>query len=222
MKKISVIILVVLFFLGMTLFSFGQATGFVISNKPAGGSIGSAATTVDVLSSFNLNQTTAGQTLTVPNLTNAIAGKIIYLNNIGTVPLTLSPGGYLPVGYGVVLRWESIRWSINGSGYVSTTGSTGATGFTGITGSTGGTSNTGYTGNSGNTGTTGSIGVTGNTGDTGTTGSNGSTGNNGITGATGNTGSTGANGSTGSTGDTGNIGTQVIQVLLDLLVIQDP
>lgn len=91
---------------------FGQATGFVISNKASGGAIGTASATVDSYSSFNLNQTTASQTLTVPNLTNASAGKIIYINNIGSVQLTLSPGGTLPVGYGVVLRWDGVRWNI--------------------------------------------------------------------------------------------------------------
>lgn len=215
MKKASVIILLILFFLGITVLSFGQATGFLISNKPTGGSIGTAAATVDVLSSFNLNQTTAGQTLTVPNLTNAIAGKIIYLNNIGTVPLTLSPGGYLPAGYGVVLRWDGVRWSINGSGYVSytgSTGSTGSTGATGINGSNGATGSIGATGTLGITGSTGSVGVTGATGlvgitsNTGATGDTGATGITGITGSTSNTGSTGSTGSTGITGATGSTG----------------
>lgn len=91
---------------------FAQATGFIVSNKPTGGSIGTAPTTVDVNTLFNLNQTTAGQTLTVPNLSNASSGKIIYLNNIGSVQLTLSPGGVLPVGYGVILRWDLVRWNV--------------------------------------------------------------------------------------------------------------
>lgn len=127
---------------------FGQATGYVISNKSIGGAIGTASSTVDVLTNFNLNQTTAGQTLTVPNLTNASAGKIIYINNIGSVSLTLSPGGILPVGYGVILRWDGVRWNINSNG--NQLG--GATGSTGSNGNTGSTGTTGYTGSTGSTG----------------------------------------------------------------------
>ncbi len=106
MKKILFILL-----LFPALF-FGQATGYVISNKVSGGSIGSAASTVDVLTLFNLNQTTAGQTLTVPDLTAATKGKIIYINNTGSASLTLSPGGILAVGAGVILRWDGVQWSV--------------------------------------------------------------------------------------------------------------
>ena len=60
MKRILILLLILAPFL-----SFGQATGFVISNKATGGSIGTAATTVDLYTNFNLHQTTAGQTLTV-------------------------------------------------------------------------------------------------------------------------------------------------------------
>jgi len=179
--------------------SFGQATGFVISNKATGGSIGTAATTVDLYTNFNLHQTTAGQTLTVPNLTNPASGKIIQLNNTGTVTLILIPGGIIPIGYGVILRWDGTQWSVS-SGSVGATGPTGATGSAGATGPTG---NTGLTGPTGATGSTGATGPTGNTGLTGPTGATGSTG---ATGPTGNTGLTGATGSTGATGPTGNTG----------------
>jgi hypothetical protein len=110
MKKILFILLL------FPALMFGQATGLVIADKPVGGAIGTAATTVDLVSLFNLTQSTAGQTLTVPNLTNASAGKIIYINNKGSVTLTLSPGGVLPVGFGVVLRWDGVRWSVCGAG----------------------------------------------------------------------------------------------------------
>lgn len=56
-----------------------------IANLAAGGAIGTAATTVDVKTTFNLNQTTANQTITIPNPTDATAGRIIYVNNVGTV-----------------------------------------------------------------------------------------------------------------------------------------
>lgn len=98
---------------------FGQATGKVISDKPSGGSIGAASVTVDVWTLFNLNQTTSGQTITIPNLTNVSAGKIIYINNVGTVPVTLSPGGLLLVGTGIVLRWDGVRWNACNGGAIS-------------------------------------------------------------------------------------------------------
>jgi len=197
MKKILFILLL------MPALCFSQATGKVISDKPSGGTIGTAALTVDLYTLLNLNQTTAGQTLTVPNLTNAAAGKIIYINNIGSVTLTLSPGGVLPVGYGVVMRWDGVRWNVSGigntgSGASGSTGSTGIIGLTGNTGTNGNNGNTGSTGATGNTGSTGSAGTFGITGTSGTTGSIGNTGSSGSTGSTGNTGSIGITGATGS------------------------
>lgn len=57
----------------------------VVSNLATGGSIGTAATTVDIKTTFNINQTTASQTLTLPNPTNTTAGRVVYVNNVGTV-----------------------------------------------------------------------------------------------------------------------------------------
>lgn len=191
MKKFIHIILFLLF----TNFAFSQATGFIISNKPTGGSIGTASTTVDVNTNFNLHQTTAGQILTVPNLTNASAGKIIQLNNTGTTSLILTPGGNMPVGYGVILRWDGTQWSVS-SGSVGSTGATGVTGPSGTNGATGATGPTGPSGANGATGPTGAAGTNGATGSTGSTGSVGATG------STGATGPTGANASaTGATGE---------------------
>lgn len=185
--------------------SLGQATGFVISNKATGGSIGTAATTVDVNTNFNLHQTTAGQTLTVPNLTNASAGKIIQLNNTGSASLILTPGGNMPVGYGVILRWDGTQWSVS-SGSVGSTGATGPTGSAGSTGSTGPTGLTGNTGPTGSVGATGPSGTNGSNGATGATGATGTAGSNGATGSTGPTGAAGSNGATGGTGPTGSVG----------------
>jgi hypothetical protein len=106
MKKILFTLLLLI-----PLVAFPQATGKVITDKPSGGTIGSAASTVDLYTLFNLNQTTAGQILAIPNLTNVSAGKIIYVNNIGSVNLTLIPGGKLPVGRGVILRWDGTIWN---------------------------------------------------------------------------------------------------------------
>lgn len=200
MKKILLFIIVLF---AACASAFSQATGFVISNKATGGSIGTAATTVDVNTNFNLHQTTAGQTLTVPNLTNAAAGKIIQLNNTGSTSLILTPGGNMPVGYGVILRWDGTQWSVS-SGSVGSVGPTGPTGMVGATGNNGPTGSIGATGSVGATGATGSAGVTGATGSTGLTGPTGSVGATGITGATG---TAGVDGVTGSTGPTGSVGT---------------
>jgi len=50
-----------------------------ISNLPTGGVIGTAAATVDINSIFLINQTTAGQTVTIPNPTNAVLGQTAIL-----------------------------------------------------------------------------------------------------------------------------------------------
>lgn len=94
---------------------FGQANGLVISNKASGGAIGTAAATVDVASLFNVNQTTASQTLTVPNLTNATNGKTIHINNVGSTAFTLLSKTIEP-GTGILLRWTGSAWSISGVG----------------------------------------------------------------------------------------------------------
>ncbi len=57
----------------------------VLGNFAANGTIGTAAATVDVKTTFNINQTTANITLTLPSPTDTTAGRIIYINNIGTV-----------------------------------------------------------------------------------------------------------------------------------------
>lgn len=117
MKKIIFILLL------FPALMFGQATGYVISDKPSGGAIGTAATTVDIISLFNVNQTTTGQTLTVPNLTNAAAGKIIQINNVGSAAFTLTPGGLILTGKGVMLRWTGAAWNVTagGSGSINPT-----------------------------------------------------------------------------------------------------
>jgi len=114
MKKIIAICLLVL----NSSLVFGQANGLVISNKASGGAIGTAAATVDVASLFNVNQTTAGQTLTVPSLTNTTNGKTIHINNIGSVSFTLL-GKTVETGTGIILRWTGSAWNISGVGNAS-------------------------------------------------------------------------------------------------------
>ena len=68
-----------------------------IGNKPAGGVIGTAAATVDFGCIFRVNQATAGQTLTLPNPTNATLTQIVTIKNSGgssfvMYGITLVPG----------------------------------------------------------------------------------------------------------------------------------
>ncbi|MFN8317137.1 MAG: hypothetical protein U0T32_11890 [Chitinophagales bacterium] len=88
----------------------------VISDLPSGGSIGTAANTVNKGSLFHINQTTSGQTLTVPNPTATNFSKFIYVLDIGSASFTLSPGGALTPGTGVILVWTGTNWNVAGNG----------------------------------------------------------------------------------------------------------
>jgi hypothetical protein len=61
----------------------------VIGDLSSGGPIGTAVATVDSYTSINLNQTTAGQTISLPSPTNTSAGRILQVNNIGTASVTI-------------------------------------------------------------------------------------------------------------------------------------
>jgi hypothetical protein len=87
---------------------FGQATGKIIANKPAGGTI--IIDTINATSLLNLNQATAGQTISFASVPSG--GKTIYVRNIGSVAVTLSPGGSLAVGYQAIMGWTGSAWSV--------------------------------------------------------------------------------------------------------------
>jgi|GEM_PF-7049532 len=111
MKKRILLSILLNFFFAIQ--AFPQATGIIIANLPSGGSIGSASTTVDVGSYFNINQTTSGQTITIPNPSLTTATKNLRIRNIGTTAFTLSPGGVCnPSTYGIELDWTGSTWAI--------------------------------------------------------------------------------------------------------------
>jgi hypothetical protein len=61
-----------------------------LNNFAVNSAIGTAAATVDVRTGFTINQTTAGRTLTLPTPTaNTVAGRIVYISNIGTTSFTM-------------------------------------------------------------------------------------------------------------------------------------
>jgi hypothetical protein len=80
-----------------------------VANLPGGGSIGTAATTVDISTAFTVNQTTAAQTISLPNPTVATGGRIVFVINIGSAAftmlgLTVSPASVL------FAMWTGSAW----------------------------------------------------------------------------------------------------------------
>lgn len=88
--------------------TFAQSTGTPVANKPTGGIL-----TLGTSSLFNVNQTTAGQTITIPSPTGTIYS--IEVRNVGSVSFTLSPGGAVAAGNGAKLSWTGSAWSVIGS-----------------------------------------------------------------------------------------------------------
>ena len=87
-------------------------TAVAVADIAAGGDIGTAGTTVDVATTFDVTQTTASQTLTLPDPTVATSGRIAFVNNVGTASFTM---------YGsVVASGQSNAFIWNGSSWVTT------------------------------------------------------------------------------------------------------
>lgn len=86
---------------------FGQATGKVILNKISGGTI--STDTLNGFAKFRIYQTTAGQTISLAALTTT--SKTIYIKNIGSASVTLSPGGSLSVGAMLIADWSGAYWN---------------------------------------------------------------------------------------------------------------
>lgn len=80
-----------------------------LANFAANAVIGTAAATVDPFSTIAIPQTTAGITLTIPNPTNAQAGRRLIVENTGTTPVTV--GGLLILnGQGAGFAWSGTAW----------------------------------------------------------------------------------------------------------------
>jgi hypothetical protein len=104
---------------------FAQGTGKDIPNMSSGGSIGTAANTVDKFSLFNIVQTTANQTITIPNPTVTTNYRMIEMRNKGSVSFTLVPGGVVDTSNYFTLTWVGTKWVFNNSGAVSSGGGSG-------------------------------------------------------------------------------------------------
>ena len=77
---------------------------------PLGGSIGPAPSTVDIAGLAIVNQTTAGQTLTIPSPTETIAGQRFAVSNIGNQSFTII-GVVVAAGKTLELVWTGGAWS---------------------------------------------------------------------------------------------------------------
>ncbi len=81
------------------------------------GSIGSAASTVDIYTNITIAQTTAGQTLTIPAPTTSTSGRVIYITNIGSAGYTMA-GAVVSPGVTMQFVWNNTTssWSLVTSG----------------------------------------------------------------------------------------------------------
>jgi hypothetical protein len=90
-------------------------TAITINNLASGGAIGTAAATVDMGTMFNVGQTSASQTVTLPNPTNVKPGRIVYLCNNGTAAFSAYSAS---VSAGTCLQavWTGSAWAASGAG----------------------------------------------------------------------------------------------------------
>ena len=103
-------------------------------NIPAGGAGNTgASTTVDVATTFNITQTTGSLTLSLPTPTVATAGRLVYVNNVGSTSFVMHGSTIAPGGAQTYI-WNGSAWIASG---VSGTGS----GVTTVGALNGGTAN---------------------------------------------------------------------------------
>jgi len=101
----------------------------LLADFPAGGSIGSPATTVDVNQQIRIAQTTAGQTLSLPSPTAGTDGYMISILNTGSASFIISGQSITP-GTAAIFHWNGTTWiapaGTPGSGVTSFNSRTGA------------------------------------------------------------------------------------------------
>lgn len=95
--------------------SFQKFASQTIANLATGGALGTAAATVDVCAMFFINQTTAGQIITIPSPTNAIAGNVIHICSGLTATASFVVGGQtISVGEYAKFVWNGTGWIYSG------------------------------------------------------------------------------------------------------------
>ena len=80
-----------------------------VGNFAAGGVIGTAAATVDIISDIGVAQTTVGQTLTLPTPTDPRNGRSVSVANAGTVPFVMN-GISIGPGSFSTFEWHGTTW----------------------------------------------------------------------------------------------------------------
>ena len=90
-----------------------------IANLPSGGAIGTAAATVDINNVFLINQTTTGQTITLPNPTNATLSQTITLSANSTASF-IAYGSIIAAGRSGFFLWNGSGWGAIGSSSAET------------------------------------------------------------------------------------------------------
>lgn len=80
-----------------------------VANLASGGSVGSAATTVDIADAVVLTQTTASQTVTFPNPTSATPIRRVTLVNVGTASVTFYTAT-VAGGAAQAVIWTGTAW----------------------------------------------------------------------------------------------------------------
>jgi hypothetical protein len=81
-----------------------------IANLPSGGAIGTAAATVDINNVFLINQTTTGQTITLPNPTNETLSQTITLSANSTASF-IAYGNIIAAGSSASFLWNGSAWN---------------------------------------------------------------------------------------------------------------
>lgn len=81
----------------------------VLPNFAANAAIGTAAATVDIASGVLITQTTPNIVLTLPAPSNTQAGRLLFVGNTGTQPVTVS-GQVIANGTGIPFSWTGTAW----------------------------------------------------------------------------------------------------------------
>lgn len=81
-----------------------------IADLAANGAVGTAAATVDVASTLVLSQATANIALTLPNPTNAQAGRMLFVTHNGTAATTVASRTISP-GETLSFIWDGNTWN---------------------------------------------------------------------------------------------------------------
>lgn len=89
-----------------------QLKSLTVANLAAGGVIGTAVTTVDIGSSFIINQTTTGQTITLPTPTVATDVRTVQVTNSGTASFSIY-SILISAGNSATFIWTTTAWVLD-------------------------------------------------------------------------------------------------------------